>query len=173
MTSNKGDEAKYTLTLQFQGDEEHIKLGKKFQNSMFVKQRSSKDDLAKAKNEGQLVQQMKTPYNLDFVNKRDNSKVNKNKESIIENVRLLITSETIFEDEAVGISDKRLANQDFVEIDQDAKNQIMLGIDPDDEARKDMPEHRKESLREIQEAVKHDIKDTLDLSYYHLGNEGL
>ena len=100
------------------------------------------------------MQQIKTPYNLDFVNKRDNSKVNKNKDSIIENVRLVAISETIFEDEPMGMSDKILTSNEFAEIDQEAKNEIMLGIDFDEPDpatnRKNMPEARKESLKEIQ-----------------------
>ena len=163
--------------MQFQAEAKHITLGKKYESSSIETQRPEKEAIDKAKKEGQLVQQIKTPYNLDFVNKRDNSKVNKNKDSIIENVRLVVIGETIFEDEAVGMSNKILTSQEFAEIDQAARNQIMMGIDFDEpdpaEVRKNMPEHRKESLREIQKQVKHEIKDILDLSYYHLGNEGM
>lgn len=134
------------MALQFQAEEKSIKFGKKYQSSSVVSQRSSKDALDMAKKDAQLVQQIKTPYNLDFVNTRDNSKVNKNKDSIIENVRLAVTSDIIFEDEAVGMEYKKkgkiLTHQEFSEIDQDHKHQMMLGIDLDEpdpaEARKNM-----------------------------------
>ena len=104
-------------------------MAKKYEASSVETQRPEKGAIDKLKKEGQLVQQIKTPYNLDFINKRDNSKVNKNKDSIIENVRLVSIGETIFEDEAVGMSSKILVQQEFAEIDQQARNQIMMGID--------------------------------------------
>jgi hypothetical protein len=38
------------------------------------------------------------------INTRDNTKPNKNKDSVIENVRLIMASEAAFEDEAMGMS---------------------------------------------------------------------
>ena len=177
VTSRKGDEGDYTLTLQFQVEEKFVKFGKKFETSSHVSQVPSKEAIDKARKDGQLGQQVNTPYNMDFVNKRDNSKPNKNKDSIIENVRLALTSDIIFEDEAIGMSKKILTNQEFSEVDQAAKEQIMMGVDLDEldqaESRKNMSEQRKRNLKEIQEEVKHEVQDVLDLSYYHLGNDGL
>ena len=86
------------------------------------------------------------------MNKRDNSKVNKNKDSIIENVRLVVVGETIFEDEAMGMSNKMLVNQDFAEIDQEHRNKIMMGVDFDEpdqaEIKKNMSEEEKQDYQE-------------------------
>ena len=50
------------------------------------------------------MQAIKTPYNLDsFVNKHE-TKPNKNKESVAENVRIVLAAEQAFEDEAMGMN---------------------------------------------------------------------
>jgi len=64
----------------------------------------SKTALEKMKKQSALMTAMKTPYLLDtYVNKHE-TKPNKNKESVPENVRLVLAAETVFEDESLGMS---------------------------------------------------------------------
>jgi len=58
-------------------------------------------------------------------------------------------------------------------MDQENAEQIMLGVDPDEAEIPRASAHQKEATREIREAVSNEIAEILDLSYYHLGNDGL
>lgn len=67
-----------------------------------------------------LMAQILQPYGLDaFINKRD-PKPNKNKESVAENVRLLLASDATFEDEAMGMAGATtITSEDFALLDSE------------------------------------------------------
>ena len=85
------------------------------------------------KKQNKVALEVRTPYNLDFMNRRDDRKVGKNKDSIVENVRLVVTSDTPFEAEDGGMDGSALVNPEQSHMDQENAKQIMLGIDPDEE----------------------------------------
>lgn len=114
-----------------------------------------------------------------FMNKRKDVP-NKNKESLIENVRLVLKSETIFEDEAQGLSVNFITPDEISAMDDIQKQQMMLGIDLDNDEEeelkrrmKNMNDEEKEDFKMLREKVKSDNELTLDFGYYHLGNDGL
>jgi hypothetical protein len=81
----------------------------------------------------QIQQQIRTPFCLDScINNRNNSKPGKNKDSIIENVRLVVTSETVYEDEALGMSKNIITQEEFASMDKLVLEKMMLGIDLDE-----------------------------------------
>ena len=74
----------------------------------------------------------------------------------MENVRLIMQSETQFEDEAMGMSSANvLATEEILAMDQAVKEQMMLGVDleeEDEKANEPKPtELEKEAMREYQE----------------------
>ena len=74
--------------------------------------------IKKFKSVSQVQQQIRTPFCLDpCINNRNNSKPGKNKDSIIENVRLVVTSEIIYEDEAMGMSKNLISQEEFASMD--------------------------------------------------------
>lgn len=111
------------------------------------------------------------------MNKRD-SKPNKNKDSIAENVRLLLQSETVFEDEAYGMATEAISSEDLADMDKDTIKQIILGVDLEnqeyeEQLLEEMSELQRINLKADAEQLKEETKDSLDLSYYRLGNHGL
>jgi hypothetical protein len=80
-----------------------VKLGKPHAKDCVMSKIPSSIDVEKAKKVPALLSAIRQPYGLDaYVNKHE-TKPNKNKESIAENVRLAIASEAVFEDEALGM----------------------------------------------------------------------
>jgi len=125
-----------------------------------------------------LMTAMKTPYLLDsYVNKHE-TKPNKNKESLAENVRLMLASEAIFEDESLGMAAVGFTSEEVAEMDQETLHQIMLGVDLEEAEEEEAERHNvsdleKEALYEYRELIKEENKGVLDMSYFHLGNDGL
>ena len=70
----------------------------------------TQEAVEKRKKQNPLAQQVNSPYNLDFMNRRDDRKVGKNKDSIVENVRLVVTSESGFGEEDGGMGASALVN---------------------------------------------------------------
>lgn len=77
---------------------------------------------------------IKTPFEVDsYINTRDANKIGKNKDSITENVRLVVNQDLAFEDEAVGMTKHMISADEMADMDEEVKNQIMMGIDRDAE----------------------------------------
>lgn len=89
---------------------------------------------------GALVKKVLTSFSLDSeVNNREKRKLaqggggqtDKYRDDIAENVRQLMLTETIFEDEAVGMLQSTLTNEEIDNMDTETKKQVLLGIDID------------------------------------------
>ena len=67
------------------------------------------------------------PYGLDtYLNKRDDKKPNKNKDSISENVRILLASDQVYEDESLGMAAIHgISSEEIEAMDEEIKQQIM------------------------------------------------
>ena len=119
-------------------------------------QAASGSDMEKWNKMTALMMQIKQPHGLDsFVNKRD-SKPNKNKESIAENVRILLQSDACFEDEAMGASAGGITSEDFAILDQETIQKMILGVDLDeaeeeDDVLQNMSENQQDNLKQFLE----------------------
>ena len=133
-TGTKGEACNFSLTVQFQTGEKYIKLSKTHGHSKncVMTQIPSTTDIEKWKKMTSLMASIKLPYNIDFyINKRD-TKPNKNKESISENVRVLLLSDAVFEDEACGMNaNAGISSEDLAEMDEETIQQMILGVDLD------------------------------------------
>ena len=97
-------------------------------------QNPNDEAIKKAESNQQLMKQILMPYGLDkYLNKRDDKKPNKNKDSIAENVRVLLSSDATYEDEAVGMAAMHgISSEEMDAMDMDTKQQIMIGVDLDE-----------------------------------------
>jgi hypothetical protein len=114
-----------------------------------------------------------------YINKRKDAPT-KNKESLMENIRLVLKSETVFEDEAMGLSINLITPDEIKALDEDQKNKMMLGVDiendeeeVDRKRKKEMKNSEAEQLKDIKDDVDRKIANVLDLGWYHLGDDGL
>lgn len=177
-TEKRGETCNFSMKVHFQSLDKYVKLGKPHAKDCMMTQIPGNQEMDKWKKLNSILAQVLLPYNVDtYINKRD-AKPNKNKESIAENVRLLFQSEAVFEDEAMGMPGSAITSEEFALLDQETIQQILLGVDLDEveeeEARKKrMDERDLEDLRNYKEQIKEDTKLSLDLAYYHIGNEGL
>lgn len=132
-TANKGDVCDFAMTVSFQSAEKYVKLFKPYSKDCILNQIPSVADIEKWRKTTSLMASIKLPYNLDsFINKRD-SKPNKNKDSISENVRMFYASEATFEDEAFGLNSGGITAEDLAEMDSETIQKMLLGVDLDEE----------------------------------------
>ena len=89
----------------------------------------------------------------------------------------MVTSETVYEDEAMGSSKNMISQEEFAGMDQLVLQKMMMGIDLDEEdedtRKRKMTQEERETLNETKERISHEIKEVLDFGGYHLGNDGL
>ena len=73
----------------------------------------------------------------------------------------MVTSEIIYEDEAMGMSKNLISQDEFASMDNLVQEQMMLGVDleePDEETRKkNMNEEELSNLEATKERVKYEI----------------
>ena len=84
----------------------------------------------------------------------------KNKESLMENIRLVLKQENVFEDEAMGLSINFITPEEIKALTEHQRNQMMLGIDIENDEEQDeknrkkqMTEHQSEDLRNLKETI--------------------
>jgi len=134
VTGSKEDACDYTLSIQFQSEQKYIEMGngqksKKLQAFGTTTHETSPEALKEFQSKNKIIQYIRTPNMMDqFINKRKDAP-NKNKESIIENVRLVLKQETVFEDEAMGLSINFITPEEINALNEDQKNKMMLGVD--------------------------------------------
>ena len=77
-----------------------------------------------------MIKRVLTPFTLDYwINNREKklAKGDAMRDSIVENVRVLLQSEKIFEDEAVGMLQHALSEDEISAMDNETRASIMLG----------------------------------------------
>ena len=106
-----------------------------------------------------------TPYTTDsLINNREKARptgpnqTQKNKDSIVDNVRQFLAAEATFEDEAVGMAGNMLTSQDIENMDNELREKIMLGVDLDVEENEQEGQKQLDPLRQ-EEMI--DLKDQI------------
>ena len=129
-----------------------------YKTSCIVTQSPTPENMSADNKKSPLMKMIQTPYKVDaFINRvGERSKPNSNKDSIAENVRLVIQQDLAFEDEAVGMTKHMISADEMADMDEEVKNHIMMGIDRDAEEEekaqlKSMTEKQKDERRELQE----------------------
>lgn len=146
VTASKGDECSYTLKLQFRSLKKHVNLDNAYKTSSIVSQSPTPEEMKKFSAANDHVKQIKTPFNVDsYINTRDANKIGKNKDSITENVRLVMNQDLAFEDEAIGMTKHLISADEMADMEEEVKTQIMMGIDRDAE------EEEKKQLKSMTE----------------------
>lgn len=116
-------ECPFSLQMQFNCLEKHVVLDKTYKDSLSPIQRPNEAARSKWNSQQETIRKIRTPFLLDTVvnqerHKPENQKPSKNKDSIMENVRLVMQADTQFEDEAMGMSSANvLATEDIMAMD--------------------------------------------------------
>lgn len=165
MTGEKGDASDYTLTLQFQSEQKFIQVGKgqkskKLQAFSQTTHETTSEALKEFNSKSKIIKYIRTPNLLhELINKPLDGPA-KNKESLMENIRLVLKQENVFEDEAMGLSINFITPEEINALTEHQRNQMMLGIDiendeeqDDKKRKKQMTEHQSEDLRNLKETI--------------------
>ena len=124
--------------MQFQSNENFIQLGSKYRDMSFKTQSADEETRKMYAKSGALVKKVLTPFSLDQeINNREKKstarggggETDKYRDNIAENVRQLLKTETIFEDEAVGMMQSMLTSEEISQMDYETKKQMLLGVD--------------------------------------------
>lgn len=176
LTANKGDEATYSMSIQFAAEQKDIVLGKKYKADSMETHAATAEAIEKFNSLPASQRKVLTPYTLDkLINSREKAKPQKNKDSYIDNVRQFLAADAGFEDEAVGAAGTPLTSQDTAAMDTELMEKIMLGVDLDEEAweeeaRQKMSTERQQQLEDLKDQALAEQEGVLDFSYYQLGN---